>query len=248
MGEDVKTCVICGLPLPKRRSKYCSDKCMRVGEAKRKRESSGRPTGNPDGRWLTHCIDCGVEIYRPIKCKRCEACQDRINRINKSIIQAKGPRRPLGSTDKCQRCGRGYIVESGMQKYCKACAHVATLEAKRDATRAYMAAKRADPVKREEINAAKRVVKQDKPCAKCGKPFRTTSRGLYCSDACRKAAKADYYRAYGQEHTEVKIAKARERRKAMTQEQRDAINARARENYRKRKEREKNGENGQDGG
>ena len=40
--------------------------------------------------------------------------------------------RPLGSVDKCERCGKEYTVESGRQKYCPDCQREAVLEWQRD--------------------------------------------------------------------------------------------------------------------
>lgn len=237
-------CKQCGKELPKGRTRYCSDACAGAAKASRKRVNSGRERGNQQMMWHTTCISCGAEIYRPIKCVRCKDCQDAYDRRMDAEIKSTGPRRPLGSIDLCQRCGAEYTVESGMQKYCKACSAVATRDSIRAHKRAYAAARRADPEQGEAIRQAKRIVPQKRVCRRCGKAFEARTRADYCSDACRMEANREYQRAYADAHAEEKAARRREKEAELTREQRDEINARARENYRKRKEREKNGQDG----
>lgn len=45
--------------------------------------------------------------------------------------------RPLGSTDKCIRCGKEYTVDSARQKYCPDCAYEAVRAVDRPASRAW---------------------------------------------------------------------------------------------------------------
>lgn len=237
-------CKQCGKDLPKGRTRYCSDACARAAKASRKRVNSGRERGNQQMMWRTTCISCGAEIFRPVKCIRCMACQDAVDRARDAMHKANGPSRPLGSTDHCQRCGKEYIVEGGRQKYCKACAHVATMDSIRAHKREYAAARRADPEQGEAIRQAKRIVPQKRVCRRCGKAFDASTRAEYCSDACRREASREYQLAYADAHAEEKAARRREKAASLTREQRDEINARARENYRKRKERENTGQDG----
>lgn len=233
--QPQKTCGYCGIPLPHGRQKYCSKACQRKAQAKRKLANTGKQAGNPEMMWHTTCVTCGAAIYRPIKCIRCESCQAEVNRQRNAICHSKGAKRPLGSIDICQRCGQEYIVEGGMQKYCKSCSHIATQKSIREHKRDYMADMRADPVKGEAIKQGKRVVPRIIPCSRCGKPFETKTRAAYCSDACRKAAIKEYQKAYSSANAEKKAARQRERTANLTPEQRSAINAKARANYAKRK-------------
>ena len=232
-------CKQCGKDLPKGRTRYCSDACARAAKDSRKQVNSGRERGNQQMMWRTTCVSCGAEIFRPVKCIRCKDCQDAYDRRRDAEIKSTGPRRQLGSIDLCQRCGAEYTVESGMQKYCKACSAVATRDSIRAHKRAYAAARRADPEQGEAIRQAKRIVPQKRVCRRCGKAFEARTRSDYCSDACRMEASREYQRAYADAHAEGKAARRREKAASLTREQRDEINARARENYRKRKEREK---------
>lgn len=68
------------------------------------------------------CTECSATFLgypRSRYCPRCSAARrtEADKRYKKS-----GPNRPLGSTDICVVCGKEYTVESGRQRYCKACA------------------------------------------------------------------------------------------------------------------------------
>lgn len=189
-------CIICGKRLDKRRWKYCSEACEQKAWQLRKKKHSGRPQGNPDVRWLTHCIDCGKLIYRPIKCIRCEACQLAINQERNKVRQRAKPARPLGSTDICTICGKPYIVESGLQKYCPDCRETATRASIARKKNAYMAEKRKDPEAAAQMREAKQAALSPSLCATCGKPFISKFGAIYCCEACRKEGKRKYYQTY----------------------------------------------------
>lgn len=196
MPSTPGVCIICGKRLDKRRWKYCSEACEQKAWQLRKKKHSGRPQGNPDVRWLTHCIDCGKLIYRPIKCIRCEACQLAINYERHKEHQRAKPARPLGSTDICTICGKPYIVESGLQKYCPDCREAATRASIARRKNAYMAEKRKDPEAAAQMREAKQAALSPSLCATCGKPFISKFGAIYCCEACRKAGQKAYIREY----------------------------------------------------
>lgn len=189
-------CIICGKRLDKRRWKYCSEACEQKAWQLRKKKHSGRPQGNPDVRWLTRCSDCGKLIYRPIKCIRCEACQLAINQERHKEYQRAKPARPLGSTDICTICGKPYIVESGLQKYCPNCREAATRASIARKKNAYMAEKRKDPEAAAQMREAKQAALSPSLCATCGKPFISKFGAIYCCEACREVGKRKYYQTY----------------------------------------------------
>lgn len=232
-----KCCAVCGAPLPPRRRKYCSDACCNAAQHKLPTANSGKPRKLPF-REIT-CIDCGVKVVRPVKCKRCQACQDAKDRANAAIYAARrraGKTRKMGSIDLCKSCGKPYVVTGSLQRYCKACAETAVHENIKAATRALGEKYRADPEKREQITQGKRRVPAKKVCAYCKNEFMGTWSGIYCSESCRKEAHRAYYKEYGAKHAEKRREQQRERSRKRTPEQREAINARARANYAKRKE------------
>lgn len=196
MPSTPGVCIICGKRLDKRRWKYCSEACEHKAWQLREKKHSGRPQGNPDVRWLTHCIDCGKLIYRPIKCIRCEACQLAINHERHKEHQRTKPARPLGSTDICTICGKPYIVESGLQKYCPDCRETATRASIARKKNAYMAEKRKDPEAAAQMREAKQAALSPSLCATCGKPFISKFGSIYCCEACRKEGKRKYYQTY----------------------------------------------------
>ena len=196
MPSTPGVCIICGKRLDKRRWKYCSEACEQKAWQLRKKKHSGRPQGHPDVRWLTHCSDCGKLIYRPIKCIRCEACQLAINQERHKEHQRTKPARPLGSTDICTVCGKPYIVESGLQKYCPDCREAATRASIARKKNAYMAEKRKDPEAAAQMREAKQAALSPSLCATCGKPFISKFGAIYCCEACREVGKRKYYQTY----------------------------------------------------
>lgn len=189
-------CAVCGKILPKGQQRYCGEACRKKANARRVKQNTGRPRGNPEARWLTHCIDCGKLIYRPIKCIRCEACQLTINQERHKVHQRTKPARPLGSTDICTICGKPYIVESGLQKYCPDCREAATRASIARRKNAYMAEKRKDPEAAAQMREANQAALSPSLCATCGKPFISKFGAIYCCEACRKEGKRRYDQTY----------------------------------------------------
>lgn len=243
-----KRCIICGGPLPPRRTKYCSPGCARVGANSLAREvTSQRP--HPAPFHEITCPDCGRVVTVPIKAKRCSTCQADANRrhnLEYKQRQRVGKTRPIGSIDLCARCGKPYTVWSGLQRYCKACAPIAFAENDRATSRAWNREHYSSPEKRAEINAGKRrPTPADVVCPVCGQSFTPGStRGVYCSSECaaaaRKAQNAQFEQAHRAQINERKRKQARAKIASMTPQElaayRERVNARARENYKKRKE------------
>lgn len=125
------------------------------------------------------CIDCGAEFMGFPRSKRCPECQLRVNRIRDAAIKRNGPARPIGSTDLCEKCGEPYIVGSGTQRYCPACASGAVrdniLKKKREYQSVYVA-------EHTEERAANRSF--NKVCVICGKVFDTDLPTVTCSPEC----------------------------------------------------------------
>ena len=86
---------------------------------------------------------------------------------------------------------------------------------------------------------SKAYIIEPKLCAFCGKEFIKKGRTMYCSDECRKAANRAYWAEYDKRNADKRAAAQKKRQAALTPEDRERINAMARENYRKRKEKKK---------
>ena len=230
-----RICLVCGAALPKGRRKYCSPACARRAERQSPHVSTGRSNVNPDMMWDTRCIDCGAPIRVHIKTIRCPDCQRAADRQCAQAQRRSGPARPIGSTDRCVICGEEYVVASGLQKYCKACAATATRASVRARHRQNERQRRADPVKGQAVRESKRIVPSPRSCQVCGSLFYSGTPSIYCSDQCRAAGQKAKYKAYVQANKDRIRQRRKEARAALTPDQRAAINARARINYAKRK-------------
>lgn len=125
------------------------------------------------------CSDCGATFWGYPKSKRCPECQRAVNLARKRDYNKRGALRPLGSIDKCEICGRDYIVESGLQRYCKDCAPEAVLNNTRAHKRDYNAAA-------VDVVALTRERRRgNNVCAVCGGMIAKGSGSNTCSPECR---------------------------------------------------------------
>ena len=184
----------------------------------------------PGGPRAWYCPSCRVERRRQ---------RDREQRQRK----AAGTVRQLGSIAYCEACGQPYVVASGIQRYCPDCAPVLLREHKNEQSKAWNAAN----LKPEERRAVRQASKAEIPCPVCGRMFVPTGPVQTCSGDCSQALRARSAKDWAERNREARNAYHRtlyaEKQAAMSDEEkkayRDKVNARARENYKKRKEREK---------
>ena len=190
------------------------------------------------------CRECGSSFLGGPRAWYCPSCRAERKRAQAKAYKKHGPARPLGSTDICPICGREYIVTGGLQKYCPDCAPAAIAAVDREQSRRW---------NREHIDlTAQREARQaataEIPCVICGKTFRPNGGSpVTCSPACaaeyRRRQGAIYQREHREELSRKDAERHRDKINAMTPEElaayRETVNAKARENYRKRKEQEK---------
>lgn len=83
------------------------------------------------------CRQCGATFDGGPRAWYCPSCRKQRRRDADARFRAKGRKadRPLGSTDKCARCGSEYVVKSARQRYCPGCAYEAVREADRPMSR-----------------------------------------------------------------------------------------------------------------
>ena len=133
------------------------------------------------------CAMCG-KIYRGhIRSKYCDACRveaQRQARHRYRVQKRAGEVRPLGSVDQCTHCGKDYIVNGGLQRYCPECAPVVVKDhdnaqgRARDNLEAVAAAKQRAKERPKETYTS--------VCPTCSKVFdHTDRRRKYCSSECR---------------------------------------------------------------
>lgn len=132
-----------------------------------------------------NCIDCKTTFMGYPKSKRCPDCQAQIDRERDRAHKRNGPARNLGSIDICQYCGKEYIVQGSLQKYCKDCGPKQTAQNIKTHKRLYMA-KISD--KTAPQKAANR--SYNKVCLVCGKVFDADTTMVTCSPECAKKLKS----------------------------------------------------------
>lgn len=142
------------------------------------------------------CTVCGAHYMGYPRSKYCPDCRIKIKREREKKYKKAGAKRPLGSIDICQKCGKEYVVTSGLQKYCADCAPEAVRETirahKRDMAKVYNREVR--PKRRKSMREGLTV------CAVCGKAFTAKTSTVTCSPECtreykrQKQAISDYKR------------------------------------------------------
>lgn len=136
------------------------------------------------------CSYCGATFLGFPRSFRCPACQHAAQLARQREYRRHGPSRPLGSVDKCEVCGAEYIVSSGLQRYCKACADQAITETIRARKRAYNADNADWLVPLKEANRS-----NNKVCVVCGAVFDSSTCTVTCSPECRAVRKRETARA-----------------------------------------------------
>lgn len=154
----------------------------------------------PDTLRPRTCRECGRSFPGGPRAWYCPACRKERKLEQSRAAKARkrdGETRPLGSLDRCVRCGAEYRVQGGLQRYCPACAPLAVAEVDRAQGLAWYAAHR------DEINPVRNAVRRKgvSVCVVCGAEFPTQGRRVTCSDACdterrrRQAQQAEARRA-----------------------------------------------------
>lgn len=162
-----KVCLDCG------KSFYGSTDKLYCDECAKKRKSNVMR--------IRVCRMCGKEFNGGPRAFYCPDCRViRTREAQKRFRQGKTAKRKLGSVDKCELCGKEYIVIAGRQKYCsEKCQHEAGLLLQKEYKSAYN--KETEQTKKKlEKNS-----KKQKICEYCGKKFRSKVASNTCSDYCR---------------------------------------------------------------
>ena len=139
------------------------------------------------------CKQCGTTFSGGAHAFYCDICRvERSKELDRARKQRSrnGTARKTGSKDICALCGKSYIVENGMQKYCSDCKEDAIKTVDRESGLKYYNENRV------VINYKKRESrKYERRCKVCGNDFLSKDRSECCSDECRKIAKNELQRA-----------------------------------------------------
>ena len=241
-------CCICGKPLNPTRRHYCCDACAAEGHRRGKRVAHPKQRMGGALYYERVCPDCGRVVIMHIKSKRCSACQraaDARHDLEHRQAKAAGHTRHIDAAYPCERCGQLYRLKSGKQRYCERCASIAVRGNINAAKREERRVKLADPEVRDKRNTARRSAWQsrDRACVICGRSFiPPTPRRQTCSDSCQVELRRMQQRAADLKRRDARSVQGKADREAIRQlpadEQlriREAINARARANYARRK-------------
>ncbi len=133
------------------------------------------------------CRTCGTQFVGGPRAWYCPNC--RAERKKAQQAKRKSPNRKLGSIDYCEICGKEYIVNGGLQRYCPDCKAEAVAVKDRAQGRAYMQEHRAESLKRKQENQRNRKI-----CVVCGKPFYTGTPHVTCSAQCAATLRAQKQR------------------------------------------------------
>lgn len=86
------------------------------------------------------CQQCNSQFSGGPRAYYCPSCRAERQRKQSAAYQRRkraGNIRPLGSIDKCTRCGKQYTVEGGQQRFCPECQPVHTQEYDRETSLEY---------------------------------------------------------------------------------------------------------------
>lgn len=107
-----RKCVKCGAPFERRyEDQFLCEACAAKSKANFAVKLKDRT-----------CRTCGTTFKGGPRAWYCPTCRAERERVSRRKRNQHPPRRKLGSIDQCENCGKDYIVNSGLQRYCPECA------------------------------------------------------------------------------------------------------------------------------
>lgn len=169
--QSIKLCMICGQPFYGTHYHFYCPSC-----------AEDRKANKPAVTKI--CKDCGSEFISYHKERRCPKCVERAKQEANMRYLRNGTQRPLGSIDKCELCGKEYIVTSGSKKYCSVqCRRISSLPKQKEYRRTYYRTSKLAAEYRQRCKTA------PKMCLYCLQPFTSDKSTNVCSDYCRSEHK-----------------------------------------------------------
>lgn len=132
------------------------------------------------------CQECGSSFKggpRAYYCNSCREVRKKAAKADYIIRKRAGEVRTLGSKDSCQRCGKEYIVEGGLQRYCPECQPIHSAEYDRTTSLSFY------HEKKEELNPVRNSRRQigEIICPVCQTTFNPGGTAkVTCSDTCER--------------------------------------------------------------
>lgn len=156
------------------------------------------------------CRTCGRSFQggpRAYYCPECRVERQRASWRDYKRRKKTGDIRPLGSIDKCERCGKDYTVEGPNQRFCPECQPIHAAEYDRVTALAFYHANK------DRINPARyerRRIDPLRACVVCGRPFEHKStKRITCSEECAKEHNRRMFKKYWPRIREVRRGRAK---------------------------------------
>lgn len=130
------------------------------------------------------CISCGSPFIggpRAMYCPDCRYLRQQQQHKEYRERKMRGASRTLGDTDICENCGKPYIIEGGLQRYCPECSKSIHMERQRESAIQYYA-DHVDPEQRQELRSEAVAPIHCVICNKLFVPYRSQKT---CSDECQ---------------------------------------------------------------
>lgn len=141
------------------------------------------------------CRQCGTVFAGGPRAWYCPSCRGERKKETDRSYKKRGPVRPLGSIDRCIVCGKGFVVNSSRQRYCKDCAAEEIKKRDRESSLKYYY----DNIDSEERRTVRQLSSAPIKCEWCGKLFIPTTRAVTCSPECSLARHLKMMREYDAE-------------------------------------------------
>lgn len=131
------------------------------------------------------CRECGCSFKGGPRAYYCPSCRtERTKQTNADYRRRKlaGDVRTIGSTDKCDRCGKEYTVEAGLQRFCPKCQPIHAAEYDRNTSLPFYHANK------DRINPPRKLKRRTRSdiCAWCNNKFEPINGSTTCSDECKR--------------------------------------------------------------
>lgn len=131
------------------------------------------------------CRQCGATFQGGPRAYFCPIC--RVERANKASVEHKrrkrqGATRALGSIDACERCGKSYVVNAGMQRFCPDCQPIHAIEYDRQTSLEFYREHK------DRINPPRKLKRRKRSniCVSCGSTFDPVNGSTTCSAKCKR--------------------------------------------------------------